>query len=396
MPKLTQLAVDRMRPDPAKRIEVSDDLLPQLRLVIQPSGARSWAVRTRINGRTAKLTLGDARALNLAKARTAARAKLTEIVEGRDPRAEKRRAKATTLGGVAELYLRDRAGELRPKTQAERERHLRRDWAPLHHRPLGSITRRDIAERLVELKDAHGPIAANRSRSTLHQVYAWALARDLVEANPVAATQRPTRRETTRDRVLSLQELRKLWAVTESGSDYDAIVRLLMLSGQRREEVAGMRWGELDLACGRWLIPGERSKNRRPHVVVLSRQMVDIIEVRPGENGRELVFGSGDGGFSGWSRSRRRLDRTCQLAAPWTLHDLRRSFVTHLAEIGIAPAVIEAVVNHMSGIKSGVAGVYNRAEHLPERARVMQLWADHLLSAIDSDEKVVAFGASAR
>jgi integrase len=393
MRKLTQLAVDRMRPDPTKRIEISDDLLPALRLVVQPTGARSWAVRTRINGRTAKITLGDARVLDLAKARAAARAKLAEIAEGADPRAEKRRAKATRLGEIAELYLRDRAGETRRNTQVNRQRYLRRDWQPFHDRPLGRITRREIAEHLAVLKDRHGGIAANRSRATLHALFQWALDNDLVEANPVAATRPPVRKERSRDRVLSLDELRQLWAATSGAGDYDAIVRLLMLSGQRREEVAAMRWSEVDLPRRTWQIPSERTKNGKAHIVPLSRPMVEILEGRP-RAGRDLVFGSGPTGFGGFSRAKRSLDQRCRLATPWRLHDLRRSLVTHLNEIGIPPAVIEAMINHQSGVKAGVAGVYNRAEHLPERARVMQLWADRLTGAPGNLDNVVALAAA--
>jgi integrase len=402
MPKqLTQIAVDRMRPDPTKRLEIPDHLLPALRLVLQPSGKRSWAVRTRIRGQTAKVTLGDARVLDLAKARAAARATLIEVAEGNDPRPKKRKAgaamaeevEATTLGGVAELYLRDRAAEIRPKTLIERQRHLRRDWRSLHDRPLVDISRREIAAHLMTLKDGHGPIAANRSRATLHALYEWALEHDLVEVNPVAATKPPTRREPARDRVLSLEELQAIWRATAGTGDYDAVVRLLTLSGQRREEVAGMRWRELDLPRRMWLIPAQRAKNGRAHKVPLSPQMIEIITTRPRSAGRDRVFGEGAGGFSGWSRSKVRLDRRSGVSG-WTLHDLRRSFVTHLNELGVAPAVIEAAVNHVSGVKAGIAGTYNRAEYLKERTRALQAWADQVTGAADHGEKVVPLVAA--
>ena len=154
-----------------------------------------------------------------------------------------------------------------------------------------------------------------------------------------------------------------------------------------------MRWSELDLPRRTWLIPGERTKNARPHLVMLSGQMVEIIESRTRDNGRDFVFGAGKGAFSGWSRSKDRLDRRCKLAAPWAVHDLRRSFVTHLNEFGIAPSVIEAIVNHASGVKAGVAGTYDRSKHLPERARVMQLWADHLTA--EPTDNVVDFAPAA-
>ena len=200
-----------MRPDPGRRIEISDHLLPQLRRVVQPSGARSWAVRARIDGRTAKLTIGDAQVLDLAKARRAARAMLAEIAEGKDPRAEKHRAKATTFGGVAELYLKATGGLVRPKTRIERERHLRRDWQPFHPRPISEIRKGDVAARLLEIADQHGPIAANRSRTTVHGLFEWAVDQDLIEVNVVAATKRPLKREPTRDRVLIPEDAGRFW-----------------------------------------------------------------------------------------------------------------------------------------------------------------------------------------
>ena len=387
---LTQLKVDKLRPDPSRRLEVPDHLYPALRLVLQPTGVRGFAVRTRVAGKPVKITLAPG--LDLAAARDAARDLLAEVAKGNDPRAARRQRGATTLGAISELYLKDVAGGVRPKTLAERQRHLRRDWRPFHARPLGEISRREIVAHLMMLKDGHGPVAANRSRASLHVLYEWALAADLVEANPVAATKPPTRREIARDRVLSLEELQAVYRATAGARDYDLIVRLLMLSGQRRQEVAGMRWSEIDLPRRIWLIPAQRAKNGRAHKVPLSQQVFDIIAHRPRVPGRDLVFGEGAGGFSGWSRSKARLDRRSGVFR-WTLHDLRRSLVTHLNELGVAPAVIELAVNHISGVKAGVAGTYNRAEYMNERARALQLWADHVTGEAPA-EKVVAFPAA--
>ena len=389
-PKLTQLTVERQGYDPdwGTPSEIPDYLYPALRLVIQPTGKKSFAVRTRFDGKTAKLTLKDV-GLDLKSAREATR---KILADGRDPREAKRKIQATTFKGVAELYLKDSAGHVRPKTQVERERHLRRDWAPLHHKPLPEIRKADVAARLLELKDEHGAIAANRSRTTLHNMMEWAVDQDLIEANVVASTRRPLRREPTRDRVLTPDERRAVWATTEGDGDYNAIVRLLLLTGQRREEVAGMRWGELDLEGALWSLPGSRTKNGLPHLVPLSRPAVEIIKVQDRQEGRDYVFGEGEGPFSGWSRSKARLDKRCGVTG-WTLHDIRRSVSTAMNdELGIAPHVVEAVINHISGeAKRGVAGTYNRAQYLKERTAALQAWADHLTS--DPARKVVPFPA---
>jgi len=373
---LTQLKVDRMRPDPTKRLEVPDRLLPQLRLVVQPSGARSWAVRTRIGGKPAKLTIGDARVIDLAEARDKARDLLREAAKG-DPRAAKRKAKASTLEVVAELYLKHTAAQVRPKTQVERERHLRRDWKPLHHRPIAEIRKGEVAARLLEIVDAHGQIAANRSRTTLFGLFEWAVDQDLREVNVVASVKRPLRREPRRDRVLSLEELRQVWAATEGGSAHDAIVRLAMLTGQRRSEIGGMMRHELDLDKALWSLSPERVKNRLPHEIPLSRQVIAIIRAQP-DRGEYVFSERGNAPYSGWSRSKARLSRRLPGMPHWTVHDLRRSAVTGMNELGIATAVVELIVNHQSGVRAGVAGTYDRSKRMDERRRALQAWADAL------------------
>jgi integrase len=383
---LTQQTVEKLRPDPAKVIERPDHLYPALRLVIQPSGSRAFAVRTRINGKTVKITLKDV-GLDLRAAREATRKILEEIAGGHDPRATKRKAKATTLGGVAELYLADAAGHTSPKTQGERARHLRRDWAPLHHRPLAEIRKAEVATRLLEIKAECGAITANRSRATLHALFNWAVDQDVLEANVVAATRPPLRREPTRRRVLTPEERAAVWAATADTSDpYNAIVRLLMLLGQRRQEVAGMRWPELDLGRTLWSLPADRTKNRLEHLVPLPRQALEIIQAQP--RAGEHVFGGPS--FGSWSRAKRRLDKRCGIAG-WVLHDIRRSVVTAMNdELGVAPHVVEAIINHVSDpSRRGVAGTYNRAQYLAERTRAMQAWGDHLTS--EPTRRVVEF-----
>lgn len=385
---LTQQAVEKLRAHPAKVLERPDHLYPALRLIVQPSGARSFAVRTRINGKTVKITLRDV-GVDLAAARAKTRELLAEIAAGNDPRASRRKVQATTFEGVAELYLADSATHVRAKTQIERERHLRRDWAAFNGRPLAEIRKADIAARLLEIKDEHGPIAANRSRTTLHNMVSWAVDQDLLEVNVVAATKRPLRKEPTRSRVLSPDERCAIWTATEGEGAYNAIIRLLWLTGQRREEVGGMLWREVDLDRALWSLPGERTKNGLPHVVPLSKQALAIIQAQPRRG--DYVFGErGAAPFSGWSRCKRRLDVRSRVAG-WTLHDIRRSVVTGMNdELGTAPHVVEAAVNHVTGAaRLGVAGTYNRAQYLAERTRALQNWADHLTG--ETERTVVEF-----
>jgi integrase len=414
--QLTQLAVEKLRynADWGDPNEIADHSRKQLRLVIQRSNTRSFAVRTRLSsGKTIKITLRDV-GLDLAKARKATDAVLEEIAAGRDPRQAKQAAKATNLGGVVELYLKDKASAVRSRSLIEIERHLRKHWAPLHARPIAEVRKGEVAARLLELKSENGPVAANRSRSSLLAMFDWAVDQDLIEVNVVASTKKPHNGERSRERVLSLEELQEIWQATGGGGAHDAVVRLLMLLGQRKGEVGGMTWREVDLDRALWSLPGERVKNGLPHVVPLPRQAVEIIRAVPRRG--DFVFGDrGDAPFSGWSRCKRRLDDRIarrraeqrlgrELAkgekpaasdhlASWVVHDLRRSFVTHVNDLGIAPHVVEAAINHVSGeAKRGVAGTYNKALYLAERTRALQAWADHLTGI--STSEVVEFPAA--
>lgn len=195
------------------------------------------------------------------------------------------------------------------------------------------------------------------------------------DRNPVGDTAK--RPERARERVLSRDELKAIWHATDEPGDHNAIVRLLLLTGQRRQEVGGMSWPEVDLEKAVWTIPSERTKNRRVHEVPLSPLAMDVLAGLMGRFDRAFVFGIGNGPFSGWSRAKARLDRKSGVQN-WTLHDLRRTFVTEMAEIGVQPHVIEAIVNHTSGHKAGVAGVYNRAVYAREKRSALDRWSDEI------------------
>jgi integrase len=204
----------------------------------------------------------------------------------------------------------------------------------------------------------------------------------LAEHNPVIGTVKGEERP--RDRVLSQDELKLIWAAADDGTNHSAIVRLLMLTAGRKSEVGGMAWAELDRERALWVIPAARYKTRREHEVPLSRQALAIIGEFPELPGHPFLFGRGGRvAFSGWSRCKERLDRRIAErqgapSAEWNVHDLRRSAVTHMAELGLAePHVIEAVVGHARG---GVEAVYNRARHRAAKATALQRWADWLVS----------------
>jgi integrase len=188
-----------------------------------------------------------------------------------------------------------------------------------------------------------------------------------------------------RDRVLSADEIRRIWAATKGSGAFNAITRALLLTGQRREEVSGLGWAEIDEDLSAWTLPAIRAKNGKPHFIFLSTQMKALLRAQPRLKGTDLVFPGERGSFSGWSKSKARLDRRSGVAG-WSLHDLRRTVATQMGELGVAPHVVEAVLNHASGHRAGVAGVYNRARYANETRQALAAWGAHVEALVNGRE----------
>ena len=394
MAKLDRNSVARLLGPPASKFDIVhwDDELPGLGLRILKSGTRSWVVRYRVARRQRVVTLGKVAMLSPGQARTKAGEILAQAKLGKDFQAEKQSAKSKagrlTFGKLLDQFLSRYADVAqRQKTRSETRRLLAK-WHYLDLVPVDDITRSTIAEGLGRVEQESGFVTRNRTRSALSRLFSWALEEGLVDNNPVVGTAR--RPERPRERVLTHDELVAIWEATAGPGDHNAIVRLLMLTGQRRQEVAATRWAEIDTKNGLWSIPGNRTKNKRAHDVPISEQAQAVLDGIDKREGRELIFGEAEGPFSGWSKSKERLDQRCNVS-PWRLHDLRRTVVTGMAELGIQPHITEAVVNHLSGHKSGVAGVYNRATYANEKRAALQKWGNHVakLVAASLEKKAV-------
>ena len=386
----------------------SDDL-PGFGLRCRANGLRSWLVQYRTKaGEARKQTLGSPGRgpgkVTFSEARTAAGKILATVKLGGDPAGDVKNTKtaskaAITVGELVSKYLKHQEPRMRVRSLEELRRHLGGakddgesrprygkplDAKQLHKHPAGRVTQRLIVDLLQGIAEV-APTTANRVRASLSAMFTWGMKAGLVPANPVAATFKPAE-EKTRERVLSDGELALIWSSTAGTADHDRIVRLLMLTGARREEVAGLRWSELTVnpdSTISWLLPSERSKNGLPHMLTLPPLIGGLLP--PREGARELVFGEGKGSFSGWSRCKERLDGRIAKAggdkriSPWVLHDLRRTFVTRLNDLGVEPHIIEALVNHVGGIaKAGVAGVYNRSAYAPQKRAALALWCDYI------------------
>jgi integrase len=319
-------------------------------------------------------------------ARSEAQKLLGIAVGGDDPFAKP--LATESFGYEVARYLERKRQGMKPRAFEEVERHLTNHAAPLHKLRLAEIDRRIVALRLGEIETNSGPVARNRVRSSLSAFFSWAVTEGLLETNPVQGTAKLDEGG-SRERILTQAELAELWSAlrSEPNAQFADIVRLLILTGQRREEVGGLRWSEIEQ--GSIVLGPERTKNSRQHEVPLSQQAKAIIERQPKRKGRDFIFGIGKLGFSGWSDCKARLDqalltarrkgnRKAKAMLHWRLHDLRRTCATHLGELGVQPHHIEAILNHYSGHRSGVAGVYQRAKYVDEMKSALQRWGDHL------------------
>jgi integrase len=384
--KLTpQTLVTLVPPSGQSEAVVFDDDMPGLGLRLRSSGTRTWIYQYKVARRGRRVTIGDAGVISLAKARKTAADLHARVRLGGDPageRFEERARAADTMATALTAYLEHQRAKLRPRSFAQVSRHLLRHSKPLHSLQLAKIDRRAIAMRLATIAAQAGPVEANRTSASLAAFFAWAIREGIVDgSNPAAGTTR--RPERPRDRVLDNAELTAIWAATADDSSYSAIVRLLLLTGQRITEIGALRWSEI--VDGRILLPASRTKNDRAHTVPLSAAARAIIDAQPRVDGQDFVFGRGHNRpFTSWSVGKAMLDgRVGAGAAHWTNHDLRRVAATKMADLGISPHIIEAILNHVSGHKRGVAGVYNRANYEPQKRHALDAWAEHLLGIVE-------------
>jgi len=394
--KLNRRVIDGLALPAGKSDHIEfDDALPGFGVRIRAGGKRTYVVQYRSGHAQRRETVGDVRELDLDQARRAAKRKLGAVALGHDPAAEKAEAKTKarqTLGAILPRFLARQRAKVRPRSMPAIELALSKRWAPLHDMPLHKIERRDVAARLAEIEAEHGPNPARAARITLGAFFAWAMREGLCESNPVIATNAPPPVK-ARDRVLSDAELAAIWHGCESFGDYGTIIRLLMLTGARRDEIAELRWDELDGAVLR--IPGKRTKNGRPLVLPLPPLAVEILKTIPlcRLDRDKRVFGKGQGGFAAWSQSKAALDAKVKIE-PWRAHDLRRTFASGLARLGVEIATIEQVLNHQSGTFRGIVQVYQRHDFLAEKRRALALWADHIGALVQgSKRKVIALQA---
>jgi len=382
--KFTQASVDRFKLEAGKSEHIEfDESMPGFGLRIRAGDKaqhRTFIAQYKIGEKHRRITLGDVRKVTLENARKEARRIFGSVANGHDPaneKAERRSAASHTLDATIARYLEAKATELKPRSLEEVERHLKKDWQPLHNLAIASIGRANVAATLSAIAKRSN-VTANRSRAALSAMFRWAIGEGLCENNPVTGTNRQDENG-HRERSLTDSEVAKVWLAAPE-NDYGNIVRLLMLTGCRREEIGSLTWSEIDLAARTITIAKERTKNGIEHSVPLPDAALSILQGIMRRGDRDYVFGiARDGGFSGWSKSKIALDQAVALKEDWRLHDLRRTVRTGLGKLGVQPHVAEAVLNHLP---PKLIRTYDRNPYAAEKRDALDKWATHLKTVI--------------
>jgi integrase len=379
--RLTKSAIDAI-PTPKSDVVYWDAGCPGFGVKVTPKGRKVFIVLYRTAGAGSKLrkyTIGPYGRVTLHQARVAAQKVFAAKLEGRDPAAEKRAARrrivADRVEDLLETFIAQRLSQNRSGGEIARllRREIGRTWAG---RSIHEISKRDVVEVVTAIEQRGAPVAANKTLKSIKTFLRWCVGRAVLDQSPAEGVPLPSK-EVARDRVLEDNELAHvILAARKLGGPYGGIVELLALTGQRREEVARLQREELDLTRQVWTLPKTRTKNAKVHVVHLSEQSMAVLK-RAEQTGLYVFSLLGTKPFPGFSRAKRRLDQLSGVTG-WRLHDLRRTCVSGMARLGIAPHVADKILNHQAGTISGVAAVYQRHEFLAERQEALKRWGTHV------------------
>ena len=398
--KFTAAAIERLKPPAAGRVDYSNTAIPGMQLRVSASGKKVYRVKTRINGAQQAETIGSTAILSLAEANNRAKEFLSQAAAGINPVAERRRQEAeaaavpTMERVMVERYFPHAAQRMRAAYFSETVRSLRRDVLPkIGQIRIDQLTRRQIRDVLDGIVRRGRKSYAAHVKSYISAFLNWCVREDIIADNPALRTPDPdTRRkeDRERDRWLNNDEIPLFWfACNRVGGVYGPLFRLLLLTGARRDELAEAPWAEFDLKRRLWTLPGRRSKNGNEQVTHLAGPVVEILEalprLRPGDPSELLFTTTGTTPFTGFGAARDRVIaemRKSRSVEHFTIHDLRRSAASGMAEIGISEHIVDRILNHSGRRVSGVARIYNRSQYLPERAAALNLWAGHVMKLV--------------
>ena len=384
--KITKSAIDAL-PVPAKDTVYWDAGLPGFGVKVTPKGKKVFIVLYRTGGagsRLRKYTVGPYGRITLAMARAQAQKIFAARLDGRDPAAEKansrRRLVVDRVDGLVETFILERLSDLRsgPRVASRLRNDVIPRWGT---KSIHEIKRHDIVDLVSEVAQ-RGPGANRNIAKVLKTFFRWCVGRAVIDFSPVEGLNlRPPDR--VRDRALADKELAAIILTgRQMPAPFGAILEVLALTGQRREEVAQMAWSEIDEETRIWHIPSQRSKNAKAHLVHLSDPVWAVIKSRP-QHSRLVFATSGGKNFQSFKYAKADLDRLSGVTG-WRTHDLRRTVVTGMARLGVPPHVADKILNHQSGTISGVAAVYQKHEFLAERKDALERWGRHVVDVIAS------------
>jgi len=396
--RLTEIAVERMRPVKGKQIDVFDQGLIGLVLRVNPGGTKTWRAMYYVNAKARTYKLGRWPVMSLKQARATAREFLI------DPMACIEKEESERFGDAAIQFVnryckqnrswRQTAGYLGLLVEPDGPDGFKAKREGVAYRwrdkKLDEITPKDVNRELNRIVDRGSPYASNRLFATLRKFFNWAIGEAMLQTSPCVGIKAKAK-ENSRDRILDDEELKVVWQATEMTLcwPWREYVRALILTAQRRAEVASMRWRDVDLENATWTIPREFTKADRTHMVPLSDQVVAILKNSPRFRG-EYIFSTTEGKkpIAAFGQIKKKLDKIVEIE-PWRFHDLRRTVATNLAKVGVPPQVLAAVINHSQKSVQGVTSLYNRHAYEEEKRAALQRWGDRLEQILKGQEKNV-------
>jgi integrase len=369
---LSDLAVKRMKPPASGQVDMFDLGYPGFALRTSYGGSKSWVYFYRLGDRQRRLTLGHYPSTSLGDARELWRQAREQVAHGRDP------ARELTTGDNFESVVREwlKRDQSQNRSFAEVERIVDKELIPAWgHRSIKDIGRRDVLSLMDAIADRGAVIMARRVMAYVHRLFRWAVSRGITDSNPASDLPKPGK-EIRRERVLDDDELKKVWTAAEKlGWPYGSAVQLLILTGARRAEISELRWSEVN---GESIsLKGARTKNGEARNIPLSREASKILSGIPRVVGNEFVFGGPLRG--GWSQAK---DRLAVKISDWRVHDLRRTTATGLQRLGFNLQVIESVLGHTSGSRSGIVATYQRYSFEKETRAALDAWGAQMSSLV--------------
>ena len=389
--KLTERVIQSLVCPAGRRdMMVFDSKQGGLGVRVTAGGGRTYLAQYTRNGVKRRVPLASCAAISLEQAREATRAIMGDVAKGLDPAVERKRAAveakhaeahdALTLDVLLEQWGALRLAHRRQSYALEAVRAIRRAFPKRLGLPAADLDRASVVRALDDLARSGKIAMAARTAAYGRSCYQWAVKRGALDVNPFSNV--PLAPVAKRDRVLTDSELAAVWRAANGAGAFDRIVRMLILTGQRRGEVAGMAWSELDESLSAWTIPAARAKNGVAHVVPLSPQAQELLKATPRRSGERLVFPGMNGIFNGFGKAKAALDEDCDLPA-WRLHDLRRTVATGLQKLGVRLEVTEAVLNHVSGSRAGIVGVYQRYDYADEKLAALAVWGERVVEILE-------------